>query len=145
MINQWLGQEWFSIYTKNHKEIGNSARFVRLKSPIFAIIQMLKNTRTYFKDEELKIILLGKCIMKLCGVPVVEQQKWIQLGTTRLRVQSLASLSGLRIRCCCELWCRSQMWPGSCIAVAVAGSCSSDLTPSLGISICCKCGPKKQK
>ena len=34
-------------------------------------------------------------------------------------VRSLASLSGLRIWCCCELWCRSQMLLGSCIAVAV--------------------------
>ena len=31
------------------------------------------------------------------------------------------------------------------VAMAVAGSCSSDLTPSLGTSICFKCGPKKQK
>ena len=44
------------------------------------------------------------------GVPVVAQRKRIQLGTVRLRVRSLASLSGLRIRHCCELWCRSQMW-----------------------------------
>ena len=29
--------------------------------------------------------------------------------------------------------------------VTVTGSCSSDLTPSLGISICCRCGPKKRK
>ena len=35
------------------------------------------------------------------------QQKQIQLGTMRLRVRSLASLSGLRIQRCCELWCRS--------------------------------------
>ena len=34
------------------------------------------------------------------------QRKRIQLGTTRLQVQSLASLSGLRIRRCHELWCR---------------------------------------
>ena len=33
--------------------------------------------------------------------------------------QSLASLSGLRIEHCCELWCRSQTWLGSRIAVAV--------------------------
>ena len=26
-----------------------------------------------------------------------------------------------------------------------AGSCSSDLTPRLGTSICCWCGPKKKK
>ena len=30
-----------------------------------------------------------------------------------------ASLSGLRIRCFCELWCRSQTWLRSCVAVAV--------------------------
>ena len=36
---------------------------------------------------------------------------------------------------------------GSGIAVAVveAGSCISDLTPSLGISICHGCSPKKEK
>ena len=41
------------------------------------------------------------------------QQKQIRLGTMRLWVRSLASLSGLRIRRCCELgsgiawlWCR---------------------------------------
>ena len=36
-----------------------------------------------------------------------------------LLVRALASLSGLRIRCCCELWCRSQTRLGSGIAVAV--------------------------
>ena len=34
------------------------------------------------------------------------QQKRIQLGTMRLRVLSLALLSGLRIWHCRELWCR---------------------------------------
>ena len=36
---------------------------------------------------------------------------------------------------------------GSCVAVAVVqiGSCSSDLTSSLGTFICHECGPKKQK
>ena len=39
------------------------------------------------------------------------------------------------------------MWLGSHLAVPVAqaGNCSSDLTPSLGTSVCCRCGPKKQK
>ena len=31
------------------------------------------------------------------------------------------------------------------VAVAVAGSCSSDSAPSLGTSICCGYGSKKQK
>ena len=42
--------------------------------------------------------------------------------------------SGLRIRRCRELWCRLQMQLGSGVAVAVAGSYSSDLTPSLHMS-----------
>jgi len=53
----------------------------------------------------------------------------------------------LRIWHCHEPWCTSQMWLGSCVAMAMAlaGSCSSKLTPSLGTSICCRCGPKKKK
>ena len=65
----------------------------------------------------------------------------------KMQVQSLASLSGLRIRSCYELWCRSQTWLGSQVTVAMAQaySYSSDSTPSLGTSICFECGPKKQK
>ena len=50
------------------------------------------------------------------------------------------------IRRCRELWCRSQTWLESGVAVAVtqAGSCSSDLTPSLGTSLCHGYGPKKR-
>ena len=54
------------------------------------------------------------------GVPVAVQQKQIRLGTMRLRVRSLALLSGLRIRRCRELWCRAQTWLGSLVAVALA-------------------------
>ena len=54
---------------------------------------------------------------------------------------------GLRIWHCHELWCWSGMWLRSGVAVAVvkAGSCSSSLTPSLGTSICCRCGLKKKQ
>ena len=65
----------------------------------------------------------------------------------RMQVRSLASRSGLRIRCCLKLGCMLQTWLGSrvAVAVAVASSCSSESTPSLGTSICCGCGSKKQK
>ena len=68
-----------------------------------------------------------------------------RLVSTRMWVRSLALLSGLRIQCCHELWWRLQMWLRSRVTVAVmqAGSYKSDLTPSLGTSICCGCGPKK--
>ena len=70
-----------------------------------------------------------------------------QLVSMRMQVLLLASLSGLRIRRCHELWCRSQMQLGSGVAVAVAwaGGYSSDWTPSLETSICHECGPKKTK
>ena len=81
------------------------------------------------------------------GVPIVAQQKQICLGTMRLWVRSLALLSGLWTQHCHELWYRLYIWLGSLVAVAVAqaGSYSSDSTPSLGTSICHMCGPKKQK
>ena len=44
-------------------------------------------------------------------------------------------------------WHRLQMWlrSGVAMAVAWADGYSSDLTPSLGTSICCRCGHKKKK
>ena len=54
------------------------------------------------------------------GVPVVAQWLMNRLGTMRLRVRSLPLLSGVRIRRCCELWCRLKTRLGSRIAVAVA-------------------------
>ena len=82
--------------------------------------------------------------MIIQGVPIVVQWKQIQLGTLRLWVRSLASLSGLKIWHCHKLWCRSQMRLGSGIAVAVAqaGSYSTDSIPSLGTSTFYKCSPK---
>ena len=62
----------------------------------------------------------------------------------RTQVRSLASLSGLRIWHCCELWGHRHgldpalpwLW---CRLAAVA----LIKTPSLGTSICHECGPKK--
>ena len=47
------------------------------------------------------------------------QQKGVWLVFLRMQVQSLASLSGLRIWCCQELCCRSQTQLRSGVAVAV--------------------------
>ena len=56
----------------------------------------------------------------IIGVPVVVQWKRIRLGTMKLWVRSLVSLSGLRIQRYRELWCRSQTRLGSGVAVALA-------------------------
>ena len=48
------------------------------------------------------------------------QRKQIWLVSRRMGFQFLALLSGLRIQCCPELWCRLQTWLRSRIAVALA-------------------------
>ena len=45
---------------------------------------------------------------QLSGIPVMAQQQRTQLVTMRMWVQSLASLSGLSIQHCHELWYRLQ-------------------------------------
>mgnify|MGYP007008973419 CR=1 FL=1 len=59
---------------------------------------------------------------------------------------SLASRSGLRSWYCPELWCRSQTWPASGVAVAAwrLQLQFSPSTPSLGTSICRGCRPQNQ-
>ena len=75
------------------------------------------------------------------------QRKQTRLKSKRLWVQSLASLSGLRIWSCYELWCRLQLKLRSGIAMAVVytGSYSSNRTPSLGTSTYLGYSPKKTK
>ena len=77
-----------------------------------------------------------------CGSEVMKS-----INIHKDQVWFLASLSVLRIWHCCELQCRLQTWLGSSVAVAVAeaGSCSSYSTPSLGTSMCLRCGPKTKK
>ena len=69
------------------------------------------------------------------------------LLSMKMRAHSLASLSGLSIWHCHTLQHRSQMQlgSGSSVPVAKAGGYGSNLTPSLGTSICCECGPKTTK
>ena len=96
------------------------------------------NTLTLKLDE---VFLKG-----LAGVPIVAQQV-MKPASIHMWVWYLTWLSELRIRHCCELWCRLHMQLGCCVAVAVgqAGSYSPDSTPSLGVSICHRGGPPKKK
>ena len=58
-----------------------------------------------------------QCFKNILGVTIVAQWKQTPLAGRRMKVQSLASLSGLRTQHCLELWCGLQMWLGSGIAV----------------------------
>ena len=61
--------------------------------------------------------------------------------------QSLASLSGLKMQCCHKLGLVvtdvARIW--HCCGNGAGPNCSSDLTPSLGTSICRRCGHTKKK
>ena len=69
------------------------------------------------------------------------------LVSSRMKVRSLALLGGLRNQRFHELQCRSHMWLGSGVAVAVAeaSSYSSNSTPCPGTSICHGCRRKKKE
>lgn len=57
---------------------------------------------------------------KFGGVPIVAQGvKDPALSLWECRIWFLALLSGLRVQCCCSLWCRSQMQLGFSVAVVV--------------------------
>ena len=55
----------------------------------------------------------------ILGVPIVVQQKRIQLVLMRMQVRSLVLLSGLSFQHYLELWYRLQTQLGSSVAVAV--------------------------
>ena len=57
----------------------------------------------------------------IVGVPVVAQWKGTRLVTMNMRVWSLASLGGLRIWHCSELWCRWQImaWSAGCCSCGI--------------------------
>ena len=89
-------------------------------------------------------LALSRHSVNICGMffikiyvvaQLVKNPTLVSLGKG---VQSLASLSGLRIWCCHELWCRLQMRLGSGVVMAMveAGTCRSDSTPSLRTYVC---------
>ena len=76
------------------------------------------------------------------------QWKWIWLVSMRMWVWSLVLLNGSGIQHCHELWCRSlvPLRSGVAVAVALAGSCSSNGPQAWELPYALLgCGPKKQK
>ncbi len=85
--------------------------WLRGRSAAVAPIQPLPWELPYAAGTALKRQKKLKIKNKMCfGVPVVAQ--WLRNLTRNheAAVRSLALLSGLRTRCCHELWCRLQTW-----------------------------------
>ena len=115
------------------------------ESYVYTILESFKCTMALCISKRCTYFNLKYLIAKNAkiGVPVVAHWLKTQHSVCEDAGLTLASLSGLRIWHCCKLQHKSQIQLRSC--VAVAGSCSSDLTPSPGTSICCRCDPKKTK
>ena len=64
---------------------------------------MDKIISTFLGKGRVKVIIKKT---EIGGVPVMAQRKRIRLVSMKTQARSLASLSGLRIWCCCELGCR---------------------------------------
>ena len=90
-----------------------------------------------------EVWFMYKILESFLGVPLVVQEKWIRLVFIRMPVQSLASLTGLRILHCLELWCSSQTWPALMWLWCRLAAVALLWPPSLGTFIARGCGPKK--
>ena len=104
----------------------------------FNTVYKLCSVWYHWSDISLFENTIGEFLLWLSGLKT-------RLVSMRMQVWFLALLCELMIWSCCKLWCKSQMRLSSGVAVGQAGSWSTDSTPSLWISICRRCGPKKKK
>ena len=125
-LNSWRRRVEFSLPGVGGGETGRCSKGTKFHSPREISSGDLIYNKLIFNiylyclwDFYLKSFFF---ILEICGVPIVAQQKQIRLGIMRLQVRSLDLLSGLRIWCCRELWCRLQTWLGSlhCCGCGVA-------------------------
>ena len=103
------------IYMKYYY-IYNGILLSHKKEQIKTFCSSIDGTRYYHTKWNHKEKDIYHMISLICGIynmtqglPIVAQQKRIQLVSTRMKVWSLASLSGSGIQYCSELWCMLQM------------------------------------
>ena len=78
------------------------------------------------------------------GVPVMAQWIWIWLAFMRTQVRSLALISELRIRHCCDCGV-GRRWGSDLALLWLWSRLSATALIHMRISICHRCGPKKIK
>ena len=129
-----------------------SGRCCGASSPSSPPVQELPQAEGVAKTKTKQTKDLRTCLLYvrwsvIWRVPLVAQ--WVKNPASIYEdvgwIPGLAQWIRLRIQCYHKLWHRSQMLPGSGVAVAQAGSCSSNLTPSLETSTCHRYSCKKEK
>ena len=124
-----------SLSTEEYCPLRNPLLYPLLRT--FVILCVIPRVRFYSMDDLDSMLY---CTISTLRSSHHGAADTIQLGTMRLQVQSLASLSRLRIRHYCDL-----LVSGIAVVWRRLVSYSSDWTPSLRTSICCGCGPNKAK
>ena len=90
-------------YTHTHRKvIWPKTATVKADKPCSGLIL---NIELWFADQRL-FLATALALYHNIGVPTVAPRKQIQLVYVRIWARSLSSLSGSRIWCCCELWCK---------------------------------------
>ena len=106
---------------RNHSQLKeqNSPEGTNTETDLCSLID------TKLKKETVKML---KELRANMGVPVMSQRLVNPASIHEDTGLIPGLISGLKIQRCCKLWCRSQIWLRSSIAVAVvkAHSCSSD-------------------
>ena len=95
-----------SIIPNHHINVVYVLQAVNLKPAVTHIISIYSLWQLHWISFSILNFGVKSMIRSKIGVPVTAETKRIWLGTMTLQVWSLASLSGLRIQHCCELWCR---------------------------------------
>ena len=108
-------------FSKNYSEIHfflENHRNLQIKQTIWWLSPFWRNTFCWYSIICTHFQKIWHSVQNYEGVPVVNEQV-MNLLVSMMWVQSLASLSGLRIQYCRELWCRLQAQLRSGIAVVV--------------------------
>ena len=83
---------------------------------VISWIRFFRKKKCISKNEKVWLKYFFNSVIR---VPIVAGHKWIQLVSMRVQIWSLVLLSGSGIWHYHELWCKSLIWLGSHVAVAV--------------------------
>ena len=143
------GRKEYILRSQSKKFISGIKKQIRIKQDFFSEKQTKQEPDglIHLKSQNQNTTFLEFCQKVQLGVPTVAQQVKNLISIYKDAGLIPGFVQWVKDLALCKLWHRSQIQLVSSVAVAVAyaSSCSSDLSPSLGTSICRRCSPKKKK